>query len=281
MRRGRRVVVDQRRAVARGRAGMPAAQAEDLRRMPRAEVPDQRRRRHDGRERGVEGEDGNEGCSRDAPHPAVLQRPRADAVRGVQHQRRHGRLDAVEDAGHPRHVAEAQVDPAQGDQDEQRGQHEQRAGDDAAPGAVHQPADVGGQLLRLGAGQQHAVVQRVQEALLADPAAALDQFAVHDGDLPGRAAEADEPQLQPEAQRLAEAHGFGRPAGVGDGRRSGCHFGSPRSVRVAASGAACNASNTADAAATSSSSSACSSRRPASTLSRPAASATGMPPASR
>ena len=39
-----------------------------------------------------------------------------------------------------------------------------------APGAVHQPADVGRELLRLRAGQHHAVVQRVQEAPLADPA---------------------------------------------------------------------------------------------------------------
>ena len=62
-------------------------------------------------------------------------------------------------------------------------------GDDAAPRAVHQPADVDGELLRLGAGQQHAVVERVQEALLAEPAPALDQLAVHDRDLPGRAAE--------------------------------------------------------------------------------------------
>ena len=55
--------------------------------------------------------------------------------------------------------------------------------------AVHQPADVDGELLRLGAGQQHAVVERVQEPLLADPAAPLDQLAVHDRDLACRPAE--------------------------------------------------------------------------------------------
>jgi hypothetical protein len=45
-----------------------------------------------------------------------------------------------------------------------------------APGAVHQPADVGGELLRLWSGQQHAVVERVQEAAFADPAPFLDQL---------------------------------------------------------------------------------------------------------
>ena len=39
--------------------------------------------------------------------------------------RRDSRLDAVEDAGDQRHVTEAQVDPRQRDQDEQRRQHEQ------------------------------------------------------------------------------------------------------------------------------------------------------------
>ena len=58
--------------------------------------------------------------------------------------------------------------------------------------------------LRLGAGQQHAVVQRVQETPLADPAALLHQFAVHDGNLPGRAAKAEEAELEPESQGFAE-----------------------------------------------------------------------------
>ena len=74
--------------------------------------------------------DRHKGRGGDAPHPAVLQGPRPDAVRGVQHQGGHGRLEPEEDPGHQRHIAKAQVDPAQGDQDEQRGQHEQRTGHD-------------------------------------------------------------------------------------------------------------------------------------------------------
>jgi hypothetical protein len=71
---------------------------------------------------------------------------------------------------------------------------------------MHQPADVGGKLLRLGAGEQHAVVERVQEPLLADPAPPVDQLAVHDGDLSGRPAKTDESQLEPKAQGLPKWH---------------------------------------------------------------------------
>src|SRR5262245_10145467 len=69
---------------------------------------------------------------------------------------------------------------------------------------MHQPADVNGELLRLRAGQQHAVVERVQKSFFTQPAPPLDQLTVHDRDLTGRAAEGDEPQLDPEAKRLRE-----------------------------------------------------------------------------
>src|SRR5215475_5781398 len=86
---------------------------------------------------------------------------------------------------------------------------------------MHQPADVNGELLRLRTGQQHAVVERVQESLLTQPAPPLDQLTVHDRDLSRRAAEGDEPQLDPEAKRLRERDAppggaeitFARPAG--------------------------------------------------------------------
>src|SRR5204863_4458573 len=107
-------------------------------------------------------------------------------------------------------------------------QHEQPARDDGAPAAMHQPADVGRQLLGLGAGQHHAVVQRVQEALLADPAASLHQLRVQDRDLPRRPAEADEAHPQPETKGLGK--GNGRRRGVGGGAH-------PRSMRNKKGGA--------------------------------------------
>ena len=75
------------------------------------------------------------------------------------------------------------------------------------PGAMHHPADVDRELGRLGAGQQHAVVERVQEAPLGDPAAALHKLLVHHRNLSGRTAEADEAELQPVAEGFAEGNG--------------------------------------------------------------------------
>jgi len=40
---------------------------------------------------------------------------------------------------------------------------------------MHQPADIGGKLLRLGSRQQHAVIERVQEPVFGDPALLVDQ----------------------------------------------------------------------------------------------------------
>ena len=71
---------------------------------------------------------------------------------------------------------------------------------------MQEPADVDRELLRLGPRQQHAVGQRVEEALLAHPALLLDQDAVHHGDLAGRASEAVEGDARPGAERLAEGN---------------------------------------------------------------------------
>ena len=88
------------------------------------------------------------------------------------------------------------------------------AGDDPAFDAVQEPADVDGELLRLRAGQQHAVVQRVEEPGVADPPAALDELVVHDRDLPGRPTEVDEAELGPEARGLPERNAVRRLFGA-------------------------------------------------------------------
>jgi hypothetical protein len=50
----------------------------------------------------------------------------------------------------------------------------------------------------------HAVIQRVQETLFADPASTLHEFGMHDRDLPGQPAKTDEAEREPEAQRFAK-----------------------------------------------------------------------------
>jgi hypothetical protein len=69
---------------------------------------------------------------------------------------------------------------------------------------VQRPADVSRKLLRLGSGQQHTEIKRVQETRLVDPLLLVDQHAVHHGDLPGRPAEIDAADLEPDPECLAE-----------------------------------------------------------------------------
>ena len=115
----------------------------------------------------------------------------ADPHHRLEHDREHRGLEAEEQGRDDADLAEQGVDDAERHDRDDAGQDEQHAGDEAAERAVHEPADIGGELLRLGAGQEHAVVQRMQEPVLADPALLLDEDAVHDRDLAGGAAEAD------------------------------------------------------------------------------------------
>ena len=55
---------------------------------------------------------------------------------------------------------------------------------------MHEPADINGELLRLGTGQKHAVIEGVQKPALPDPAFLVDDDPVHDCDLSRGAAEA-------------------------------------------------------------------------------------------
>jgi len=163
---------------------------------------------------------------------------------------------------------------------------------------VHQPADVGRKLLRLRSGQNHGVVKRVEETVLADPAPPLDQLRVHHGDLPSRATEAYKAELQPVKKRREQGHRGGRGLGHrlmrrprGGGGLGGCGHGSSSVGWVESKSKIgqvpgvekrrWRASSTDLAAASRASSPGQPARRPASTASRPAASATGRPPMSR
>jgi hypothetical protein len=70
---------------------------------------------------------------------------------------------------------------------------------------MHDPAEIGRQLLRLRPRQQRAKAQRMQKPLLSQPVPLLHNLAVHHGDLPGRPAERQQPDPQPHAQRDAKA----------------------------------------------------------------------------
>ncbi len=104
----------------------------------------------------------------------------------------------------------SRVDRGESPEDEDRGDYEEGPRHDPAPRAMEQPADVDRELLRFWSGQEHAVGERVEEALLGDPALPVYQVALHDGDLARGPSEADEAQPQPVPERLPEADGHSR-----------------------------------------------------------------------
>jgi hypothetical protein len=156
---------------------------------------------------------------REDHEPAVAQDARPDAPGREGHDGHHRGFHAGEERGDRRHLAVAHVQPRQHHQDHERRQDEQQPRGQPAAHAMQQPAYVGSQLLRLGTGQQHAVVERVQEAAFGDPAPPLHQLLVHDGDLAGGPAEADEAQLQPETKGVGKANYVGHG---GHSRRRSC-----------------------------------------------------------
>ena len=71
---------------------------------------------------------------------------------------------------------------------------------------MHQPANVGGELLCLRPWQHHAIVERMQKPCVGYPAFSFHQILMHDGDLPGGAAEADEAEFQPVPEGFGKTH---------------------------------------------------------------------------
>jgi hypothetical protein len=209
----RRVVVDQCGAIRFVGIAVTGASAEQARVDSLADKPDDAGPDHDQREWHVQREDQQkrERCNR--TERRRVDHAAADAVSGEADNRDNRRFDAGEHRGYQRHVAIRDIDPRQHDQQDQRRQHEQSAGDQPAPRPVQQPADVRSELLRLRSRQHHAVVERVQETPFGDPSPPLHQFLMHDGDLSGRSAETDEAELQPEARRLRKSDFVGALVG--------------------------------------------------------------------
>src|SRR5574343_535554 len=118
----RRVVVDQRPAIRLVSLAMAAPGLELLRRDTTADVADQGRRRDDGREWHITGEDGDERGGRNRPQHVVLQGARTDPMRRLYHDGGNGRLDTVEQPGDQRHLAKGDIDPGQGNENEERRQ---------------------------------------------------------------------------------------------------------------------------------------------------------------
>jgi hypothetical protein len=159
-----------------------------------------------------EAEERDERGERESDVCAPAQRAASDAQQRLDDQREHGGLHAEEERGDERDAAPGRVEQRERRHHERSRQHEEEARREPAARAVQQPADVGRELLRLGARQQHAVRRRVPEALLADPTLPLDEHALHHRDLARGPAEALEPDAEPGAERLAEGDGHDHSA---------------------------------------------------------------------
>jgi hypothetical protein len=115
----------------------------------------------------------------------------------------HGRLQPEEQALQHRGIADQDIGPAQPHDGHQTGQDEQNASHQRAADAMHQPPDVGRQLLRLWPRQQHAEVQCMQKPPITQPALLLNKDAVHDRNLPGWPAETQQRDATPDSRRFA------------------------------------------------------------------------------
>src|SRR5262249_20342780 len=96
------------------------------------------------------------------------------------------------------------IDVAEPHDRDDAGDDEEAAGHDSAERAMHQPADIGRKLLRLGAGQQHAIVERMQKARFGNPLFLVDDDTMHHCDLTGGPSEAEQRNAKPDMERLTE-----------------------------------------------------------------------------
>lgn len=195
------VVSDERR-----RAVVAAVHLEGPQRRhpPSREPPGQTGGQDDERERHPEHGQREKRRDRQNDQDAVGQGAPTDPVDGLDHDGDDGGSrsgeQARDDSGRPRR----QVEDGQPEQRKHAGQDEEDPGDEPTEGAVEQPPRVDRELLGLRAGQQHAVVQGVQEPALPDPTLLVDQLVLHDRDLSRRATERLHRDREPRPRRLPE-----------------------------------------------------------------------------
>ena len=182
-----------------------------LRPPARAEIAEEAGGDDDHRERHPETEDADESGGGDGDRGPASQRSPRHPHHRFENDGKHRRLQAEEDGLEPADAVEEGIERGKHEDDGEAGEDEERAGDDAATRAVEEPADIGGELLGLGTGEQHAEIQRMQEPVLRYPLSLVDEHAVHEGDLPGGPAEAKEADGRPDLRRLAEGRVAERP----------------------------------------------------------------------
>ena len=166
---------------------------------------DRRRRQHHERKRDGEEEESDKGSGRNDDREPRLQGPAADPQHRLDDDGEHGRLEAEEQPGDNADIAPDHVNPAERHQRDHAGHHEQSARDQSRRACGASASRYRSRAAAPRARVTDAIVQRVQEPRLRDPALLLDQDAVHDRDLAGRAAKAQErhPRARPGRPRAS------------------------------------------------------------------------------
>src|SRR5436190_5709194 len=176
---------------------------------------DQRGAKNNNRKRDIEKEDSDEGRRCEPDQSLVLEGALTDPDHSLDDNCQDGGLEAEEQRRDDRNVAPARVDVAEGHDGDDAGHDKEATRHDAPKRAMHQPADVGGKLLRLGPRQQQEIVEPVQKALFGNPPFLLDKDAMHCRDLAGGTAKAERRDAHPCPEGLA--HAYAMRGHVGDG----------------------------------------------------------------
>ena len=133
-----------------------------------------------------EGEECTHGKEQIQPAP---ERAPSEAHQGEPHDGNHQRARHLENRTYHIGIGPRHVQRRQSHHDHRARQDEEPPSHQSAPEAMHPPADVRGELLRLGARDHLAERQRVKELLLRDPPPPIHDLVMHQGDLTGGAPE--------------------------------------------------------------------------------------------
>ena len=128
------------------------------------------------------------------------------------HQHQHRALQAKEKRRHNRYITQGCVDDGKRQHHCRTRQDEQQPRHQAAAHAMHQPAEIGCQLLRLWPRQQHAEIERMEKTRIGYPMALFHHFTMHHRNLRRRPTEGQQTNAEPHAQSL----GKGGEVGLGD-----------------------------------------------------------------
>ena len=135
---------------------------------------------------------------------AGIERPPANADQRLHHNRQHRCLDSQEQRREPVEIGSERIERGERQHHERTGNDEQQARRKTTLQTVQPPANPCGQLLRFGSGQQMAEIERMEILLLVHPLMFFDNLAVHQRDLPCRAAKAQTADAREHAHQFAK-----------------------------------------------------------------------------